>query len=334
VSDPVYQSEPEPAPDTDYVPGRLSHLVAGNQGRLLDARRTPITVTAVTPDTGAFELEIAAFEDNGARWELPLEQIGRFQFRHDAARAPVELVAELKRAIDRFDHALEISAEPSTRQATIQRIRAERDALREQFALEPPLIPDGLDSWITRREGSRELTARLHAFLSERDLLEIDRRFAERFVSNPLSGELVKGHAIVLAELGLCDYHGKLVRNPKLFDEPWSKIRRAEHLIGRLAFTQELWTSIGHTTITLYRGAAADGPLTARAPTSFVSATFSEGVAQAHFAGGPTTQTAVLWRQQVPITRVLMTFLETQAMNTRFKEAEAILIADGDNLAF
>jgi hypothetical protein len=57
-------------------------------------------------------------------------------------------------------------------------------------------------------------------------------------------------------------------------------------------------------------------------------------VATAHFDGGPTTHTAVLWRQAVPITRLLMTFLETRKMNGRFHEAEAVLIADPDNRAF
>ncbi len=334
MSEPVYQSDPDPASDADYEPGRLSHVVVGNHGRMLDSRRTPITITAVTADTGAFELEIGAFEDEGARWELSLEEIRRFQFRHDATRAAPHSVAELERAIERLDRPLDIAADPARREETNRRILAMRAALRDRFALQPPEIPGGLETVIARREGSAELAAMLEAFLVERDLFEIDRRFAQTFVSNPRSGELVKGHAIVLAELGLCDYRGRIVRDRKTFEEPWSKTRRAEHLIARLAFTQELWTSLGHPTVALYRGAAADGSFTARTPASFGSATFSESVAQAHFAGGPTTRTAVLWRQQLPINRLFMTFLETPAMNARFREAEAILIADPSNVAF
>jgi hypothetical protein len=65
-----------------------------------------------------------------------------------------------------------------------------------------------------------------------------------------------------------------------------------------------------------------------------VSATLSRDVATAHFDGGPTTQTAVLWRQEVPITRLFMTFLETRGMNARFHEAEAVLIGEPHNHAF
>ena len=35
------------------------------------------------------------------------------------------------------------------------------------------------------------------------DFNPIEEAFAEQYVRNPNSGELVKGHAIVLAELGL-----------------------------------------------------------------------------------------------------------------------------------
>src|SRR5690348_6260302 len=141
--------------------------------------------------------------------------------------------------------------------------------------------------------------------MTARGLQEVEHGFSATFVSNPASGELVKGHAIVLAELGLCPYRGKIVRNPQLFTGQWSKARRAEHLVTRLAFAQELYSSWGFDTVTVYRGAAVDGPLPARSPASFVSVTFSRTVATAHFDGGPTTQTAVLWRQAVPVARLL-----------------------------
>jgi len=65
-----------------------------------------------------------------------------------------------------------------------------------------------------------------------------------------------------------------------------------------------------------------------------VSCTFSPAVAEAHFAGGPSTTCAVMWRQTVNPDRLFMTFLETAAMNRQFKEAEAVLIGDPANRAF
>lgn len=57
-------------------------------------------------------------------------------------------------------------------------------------------------------------------------------------------------------------------------------------------------------------------------------------MADEHFEGSGGTHTAVLLRQRLPLFRLFMTFLETASLNDRFREAEAILIADPDNRAF
>jgi hypothetical protein len=325
----IYASDPDPAPDSDFAPGELRHLVTGNRGRLLDARRTPITVTAIRPAIGAFELEVGAFEDAGARWELALEEIGRFQFARGGAVAPPDVVAELEGALRRFDRELLIEPDPAARQETLRRI----DRARADVRIELP-APLDLAARVQARAGDPELFTLLDGLVADRDVADLEQRFADAFVSNPRSGEFVKGHAIVLAELGLCPYRGKVVRDPGVFEGAGRKERRAEHLVARLAFTYELWSTVGDETVTLYRGAAVDGPLPERSSSSFVSATFSREVAAAHFEGGSTTWTAVQWRQTVPVTRLLMTFLETREMNGRFREAEAVLIGDPANRAF
>ncbi len=325
----IYASDPNQAPDSEFVPGELRHLVTGSPGRLRDARRTPITVTAVRPDVGAFEVEVGAFEDAGARWELSLEEISRFQFVRGGPVAPPETVAELDNALRRFDRALVIDPDPAARQETLRRI----DRVRADVRIELP-APLDLAALVRARAGDPELFTLLDEFIADRDVADLERRFTSAFVSNPRSGEFVKGHAIVLAELGLCPYRGKIVRDPGVFEGAGRKERRAEHLIARLAFTSGLWSAIGEETVTLYRGAAVEGQLPEPSLSSFVSATFSHDVAAAHFEGGPTTRTAVLWRQRVPVARLLMTFLETRAMNGRFREAEALLVGDPANRAF
>ena len=325
----IYASDPNQAPDSEFVPGELRHLVTGSPGRLRDARRTPITVTAVRPDVGAFEVEVGAFEDAGARWELSLEEISRFQFVRGGPVAPPETLAELDNALRRFDRALVIDPDPAARQETLRRI----DRVRADVRIELP-APLDLAALVRARAGDPELFTLLDEFIADRDVADLERRFTSAFVSNPRSGEFVKGHAIVLAELGLCPYRGKIVRDPGVFEGAGRKERRAEHLIARLAFTSGLWSAIGEETVTLYRGAAVEGQLPEPSLSSFVSATFSHDVAAAHFEGGPTTRTAVLWRQRVPVARLLMTFLETRAMNGRFREAEALLVGDPANRAF
>jgi hypothetical protein len=329
----IYGTDPDPEPDTNFLEGELRHLVIGNRGRLLDARRTPITITATVPERGAFELEVGAFEDAGARWELPLEDVVRFQFARGGAVAPADIVADLERAVARFDRALVIDCDPETRAETLARVAAERTALRPRLASPDPSSND-VAGRIAGRAGDPRLFGLLEEVMAAHGVTELEHELSAAFVTNPGSGELVKGHAIVLAELGLCPYRGKIARDPALFEGTWSRARRAEHLVARLGFVQELWSSWGLETATLYRGAAADGPLGEPSPASFISATFSEEVAAAHFEGGRSTRTAVLWRQRVPVTRLFMTCLETRALNLRFNEAEALLIADPGNRAF
>ena len=84
---PVYQSDPERAPDSDFEPGLPAHAVVGNRGRMLDPRRTPVLVVDVDVPHGFVVLEVTAFEDAGARWPIELERIGDFQFARTSARA-------------------------------------------------------------------------------------------------------------------------------------------------------------------------------------------------------------------------------------------------------
>lgn len=333
MAPPVYASDPDPAPDSEFEPGRLCHLVPGNAGRLLDARRTPIAITSIEPGRGAFELEIGAFEDAGARWELPLEDVGRFQFARDAEIAGAGAVAVFERAIERFDRELRIDCDPAARLETLARIAEERVRL-QAWLLDQGVAGIAVARCVEHRRGDERLFSLLEEAMAGQGVAELERRLSATFVSNPRSGELVKGHAIVLAELGLCPFRGKVVRDQGLFDGPWSKAARARHLVARLAFIQAMWGGLGQDSVVLYRGAAVDGPLDSSPPQSFVSATLSRAVAMAHFEGGPSTQVAVLWRQRVPVARVLMTFLETRAMNERFREAEAVLVGEPANRVF
>ena len=330
----IYQADPAPAPDSEYEPGRLAHLVAGNRGRLLDARRTPVTVVALARQTGLFEVEIDAFEDVGARWRIPFEEVVRFQFARGGALATPAEVADLERTAARLDRTTTIPADPGARDRTRARVAAERAAVRAMLERDGVAAPLEAARNVVRREGEPALYAALARYLEGRGLAEMDRIFTTGFVSNPGSGEVVKGHAVVLAELGLCAYAGKIVRDPELFAGEWSRERRAQHLVARLAFAQEIWGGGGEATITLFRGTAAEGELTPRPPASFVSATFSRAVAEAHFEGGPSTRIGLLVRQEVPLERLVMSFLETEAMNASYREAEAVLVGDPGNPTF
>ncbi len=328
---PIYQHDPGTAPDRDFLPGRLGFLVAGNEGRMLDPRRTPIRIVGCNHAEGMFELEVEGFEDSGARWWIPFEDVVAYQFAEGSRTASRAVLAGYEAAVARLDRPLEVRGGVGARAAS-RRLLA-----RERAAADELLGQAGFDRFdaagaIGRRGGDGAAGALLESELERRGLLEMDREFVAAFVSNPRAGELVKGHAMALAELGLCPYRGKAVRSATLFDGAWRRERRQEHLLARLGFTQALWARTLQADTAIYRAVSSEGGLASRGRGSFVSATFSPEVALEHFRGGPATRTASLMRQPLPLDRLLMTFLETAGMNARFSEAEAVLIGSRGGL--
>ncbi len=328
----VYEDNPEAGSDDGFEPGTIAHLVAGNRGRMLDPRRTPVAVGAVDDATATFEVVVEAFEDRGARWRLPVEDVVGFQFERGAARLASGRRDELRTLADRFAGTVEVVAGPEAREGTLRALDGERERVRPLLAATPALAAIDLVGCVARREGDPAAVAALDELLDGAGLAALDRELAVTYVSNPRSGEVVKGHAIVLAEMGLCPYTGPKVRDPALFSGTGTKAARRAHVLLRLAFLAELFALLGRDEVELFRGVALDGPRDPVRPASFVAATFAREVAEAHFSGA--TASGLLARQRVPTARLFMTFLETAAMNARYREAEAVLLGDPGNRVF
>lgn len=330
--DQVYRSGVDPAADSDFEAGALRHLVDGRRARLLDPRRTPVRVTGLDLTRGYFEVEILDFEDAGGRWLVPLEAVHNYQFAAgpDASRDDVTAMREVVAVMNR---PFTVPADPDAGARSLRRLGEERARVR-RWLDDAGVGAVDLAPMVASRSGDAKLCQLLAGYLRERGLADLEAEFAATFVSNAGSGEVVKGHAIVLAELGLCPYTGTVVRDPTLFTGAWTRERRGRHLLVRMAFVQALLTLAGPVDTALFRGISVEGPLAPR-PSSFVSASLSAEVAMAHFrAGHPTASTGVLYRQPLPVDRLFMTFVETAAMNRRYREAEAVLIGDPQNPTF
>jgi len=322
----IHAFDPAMAPDTEFVPG--------NTGRMLDTRRTPVRVAALQLETGTWTCEVLAFEDQGACWDLPFEAVTSFQFARDAANLDEATLRRVRAAIRTFGRD---ASRPPDRRAcasTARRIAKLRGEVAAWLNAESRFIAEGSSLDLGARDGSPLLAADLEAFMHARGLWDIERDFAAALVSNPGAGEIVKVHAMALAELGLAGYHGTIVRDPASLEAPWTMERRKEHIVTRLAFVREAFTVLGIGPLVLFRAISAEGPLDAMRPRTLVSATFSFDVAMSLFGSASDGRSARLDRQTVPLERVFMTYLETTAMNRQFREAEAILLEDPDNLAF
>jgi hypothetical protein len=329
----VHAFNPHAASDDAFDRGTLPHLVAGNRGRLLDPRRTPVTILSIDLETGQFTVRIEDFEDRGATWEIPFERVDRYQFEKSARRAQAEIAA-FEAAVARFDRPLEIACDARARESTLARIARWREDARAWFERRVSLSArlNAFDP--ARRESAGAFAAECEAFMRERGLWDLEDAFTARWVSNPNSGELVKGHRIVCAQLGLAPFIGRIVRSAALFDDSWTRERRAEHIECRAGFTQALFAAGGHERVTLYRGLASEGAPSAPRSETFVSATFDIEVASSMMGARDASRTGVLLSQDVPIERLFMTCVETAAMNRQFREAEAVLFWEAGNTPF
>ncbi len=331
----IYQFNDDMLPDSDFEPGEYEHLVIEKHGRLLDPRRTPVRIVDLRPSVGMFVIRIEAFEDKGALWEVPYEEVSHYQFVKGKDRATPGIVSEFRRAVDRFDRPLRISCDQDARAETLTRIGELCKEVSGWFDDHSRFFHDRRDLPDPEvRKGDPVLWTDLNAFLATRGLREMEEAFARQFASNPYSGELVKGHRIVLADLGLVAYEGKVTRDAELFDGKWSRGRRADHILSRMAFVHSLFQRLGYSHRILYRGISCPGPLQLPDNTTFVSATFSMAVAKSHFDSGGEESTRVLYQQAVPIERLFMTYYETEQMNLHFREAEAVLLYDANNMTF
>jgi len=261
---------------------------------------------------------------------VPFESVDNYQFA-PGPEAPDDVVAAMREVVTALDRPLTVPADPDARARALRRLSEER-IHAQRWLDDAGVTAVDLDPLVRTRSGDPALCALLAGYLRERRLEDMEADFAETYVSNARSGEVVKGHAIVLAELGLCPFSGTVVRDASLFHGRRAKDRRAQHLLSRMGFVQALFHRATPTDLRLFRGLGVDGPLPPPRPASFVSATFSFDVAIAHFHADRAT--AALYRQRLPVDRLFMTFVETSAMNRQFREAEAVLIGDPDNRAF
>lgn len=322
------------APDSEFFMGTLGRLVVGNEGRMMDPRRTPIRIVDVLADVAMFELEVTAFEDADALWRLPMEKVESFQFALDSKEATPTQVGAYETAVARFDQPLVINAGPSVAKASEERIASQVSHARDWLKHHSMFFEAGRTLELDGREGDRLLCVDLTRYLDSLGVADIESDFATTYVSNPGSGEIVKGHCIVLAELGLVPYRGKIVRDPATFFGEWSKEHRAQHVVARLGFLRAAFGLAGHDHVVLYRSLSFPGDPPASRDASLISTTFSRLVAEAWLDADADRYSVVLMRQPIPVERLFMTFVETKAMNQQFGEAEAVLLADPDNQLF
>jgi hypothetical protein len=317
------------APDAEFLPGELALLRAGNPCRLLDPRRTPGVIEKYFPECAMFRWRISAFEHEGRFWDLPAEDVVGFQFAKGATRLDGPAVAAIERAVRPYRKPLRIEPSDSERQSAEAEIAAACDRTREWLRRESIFFSSGGKLNLGSRTGPKSLARDLLAYMSSHKLREVEIGTAENIVLNPRSGEWVKGMEIVLAEMGLVGFTGTVTRTSDVFRGQGARRRRRTYLVHRLAFVRAYFSLLGIDSVTLYRGVFPDGRA-AKPAGSLVSYTFNPEVARSFSEPEVRgrVESPVVIKKTVPVKDLFVTYLETEALNAEYKEAEATVLED------
>jgi len=329
---PIYQSDPKRLPDSEFLPGSVEYLVAGNVCRLLDGRRTPGVIEEVFHDSAMFRWRITDFEHKGKHWDLPAEWVFRAQFAKDAQKISPDQLQELERVIEYFNGELVIEPRDGERAVTEAEIASLERSAQQWLRENSTFIADGNRLDLTARTGSELLAADLVAYLDAHNLAEHEARTAENYVLNPHSGEWIKGMEIVLAEMGLVGYRDKIARTPDIFEGLGSKQHRRKYLMHRLAFVRAYFRLLDIGEVVLYRGMKTESELK-RVERRLISCSFNLRVSRelSDFSREKRYRNSYLAKLVVPVERLWMTFLETSQMNREYREAEAVILASPDD---
>jgi hypothetical protein len=290
-----------------------------------DPRRTPVRVVSLRPDIASFTVEVRAFEDTGTRWTFPLWQAQKFLCAPASPHLPSAQISTLKAACIRLNQPLHIPIDPSKRIAPHNHLKdlttQACDWLHANGHLaDAGTTPDNFSAFTN--------PTALTSWLNRHDVLTLEQDFARQYVSNPHAGETIKAHRLALAELGLCPYEGRILRDRAELSGAKALPHRMRHICARLAFLRAAFTLLGTSHLKLYRTIYSDSPLSAQRNTGFISATFSFDVAQRFLKDGASKAHRALFSQMVPITRLFMTYLETPQMRATYSEAEVLLLLE------
>jgi hypothetical protein len=320
----VHQFNPDMLPDDDFTPGTLEHLVPGNVGRLMDVRRTPGKLLELDEENAMFKWHITAFEDEGKQWDLPAEDIVRFQFERGAQKLGEARVNAISSRIQIFQETLSITG---NRAATEGNLEVQQESASDWLDRRSTFFATDSALDLASRFGPPELAEDLNRYMLDHQLLDWELRTAENIVLNPHSGEWIKGMVIVLAEMGLVDYQGKITRTKDVFAGMGERSHRIRYLLHRLGFVRAFLSKLGFREVVLYRGVSSEKDWKPQLR-SLWSYTFNLKVARsfADFDRSSHIKHTELIKRTVPVDRLFMTYLETAAMNRQYPEAEAMVM--------
>lgn len=331
----MYQRDDNILPDSEFLKGHLSFLVVGNRGRMLDARRTPIQINSCHFERGLFRLEILNFEDKGAIWEIPVEEVSRFQFEKDSKCLVPSEVKLIESLLQPFLEEVQIDAHHLDKYKTNLKIDELKPTTSRWLEEESEFFKSNQQLNTTDLTGSVELRRDCINYLAQYHLEEIDHEVAAQWVSQN-GGELIKLLQINMARSGLVDYQGQIVRDGQLLNDMGGQKVIQDYILHRLAFVRSFFEKLKLTHLTLYRGMSSEHGW--RPPKkSWSSWTPLLKVANHHAdfedfgQHQGQSKDSYLFKRTFSIDKVFMTYFETEGFNQQWKETEVLIMHERDD---
>ncbi len=326
----IHEFDKNKKPDSEFISGHIKYLVPENKCRLLDGRRTNGYIEKYFEDSAMFRWRITKFEDKGKFWDLPAEDIKLFQFEKDSLILNESQVKLIINKIQTYQQVLNIEINMEIQKETNIEIDRKKEEIIKWVNKNAVFFKKNHKIDFTSCEGSKMLATDLKHYMESVHLLKEEKYTSETMVLNPNSGEWIKGMKIVLAEMGLASYQGKIPRTKDIFEGLGSKENRRKYLIHRLAFIRAYYHLLNIHEVVLYRGMSSESKWKEIFRT-FLPCTFNLEVAKSFSDfNNPQYQSVYLVKMTVPVEKLFMTYFETEEMNRQYKESEAILLYDNN----
>lgn len=316
-------------PDSIFDTGTLAHLVVGNEGRVLDGRRTPGFIEHYEKDSAMFIWRITAFEDAGKCWEIPAEHINCYQFRKGSALLSQEDVTQISNQCQKLNKSLNIPKSAASHAETEKAIAQQEKVACEWIINYSAFYHSDQEIDFNAKVGIDLLYSDLEAYLQDSGLYEIEKETAEQYLLNPYSGEWIKAMKIVMAEMGLIAYNGTCLRKKETLMGIGSKENRISYIIARTAFLRSIFKLKGITEIPLFRGMSSEIDFY-QTSQALLSTTLSADTAMefADIKQISKARSSYFVKFTCPVDNLFMTFFETRQFNERYKEQEAVIFYD------
>ncbi|WDV46475.1 hypothetical protein PV797_01965 [Clostridiaceae bacterium M8S5] len=324
----IHKYDDNMLPDSEFIKGEYSLLVKGNKCRLLDGGRTTGFIEEVQISEGMFRWRITKYEDEGKCWDLPVEEVIKFQFEKNSDKLEEYHITEISHIVNKYKDKITIEANQNDKIVSESEISIAKEKAICWLKENSLLLKNKERLDLSANEGSEYLYKDLKKYMEYLKLEKEEKMTADSIVLNPNSGEWIKGMCIVLAEMGLVPYRGKEPRTKDVFKGIGSKENRRRYIVNRLGFIRAYFQLLDISSVALYRGMSSEGTWSERDRT-FLHMTFSVEVAKAfsNFENNK-YKTFYMIKATLPVDKIFMTYLETSQMNEKYKEAEALILYD------